>query len=98
MGQESPGGVLSCEIDRIRTFVNIGRMKLRITKCPTCGSDAIKLVRRNFKDTFDGKSFTVPNLRFYECSDCGEKAYDAEAMRAIEAVMYHEPTSSRHRS
>jgi len=27
----------------------------------------------------------VPNLEFYECAKCGERVYDREAMRKIEA-------------
>ncbi len=57
---------------------------LKITKCPTCGSGKIRKVRRNWKDTFKGQSYTVPNLTFYECPDCGEELYDREAMRKIE--------------
>lgn len=60
-------------------------MILKITRCPTCGSRKIKLVRRDWTDEVAGKRYTVPNLDFYECPNCGEKLYDQEAMRKIEA-------------
>ena len=58
---------------------------LTITKCPTCGSGKIRKVRRSWKATFEGQTYTVPNLTFHECPDCGEEIYDREAMRKIEA-------------
>jgi len=58
---------------------------LKITKCPTCGSDKIKRVRRGWKDTFEGQTYVVPDLQFWKCPDCGEELYDREAMRKIEA-------------
>ena len=58
---------------------------IKITICPTCGSNKIKKVRRNWTGKVHGKTYTVPNLEYYECPDCGEKVYDREAMRKIEA-------------
>jgi YgiT-type zinc finger domain-containing protein len=58
---------------------------LRITICPSCGSDRINLVCRDWTGKFRGQSYTVPELEFYECPDCGEKVYDQQAMRRIEA-------------
>jgi YgiT-type zinc finger domain-containing protein len=58
---------------------------IKITICPTCGSNKIKKVRRNWTDEFQGQTYTVPNLEFYECPDCGEEVYDPHAMRKIEA-------------
>lgn len=58
---------------------------VKITICPSCGSSRIKGVRQNWTGEFQGQSYTVPNLEFYECGDCGEKIYDREAMRKIEA-------------
>jgi len=66
--------------------------KLNITTCPTCGSKKIKRVRRNLTRKFDGHEYTVPNLEYYECPDCGEKVYDRDAMRQIEA---HSPAFKR---
>jgi YgiT-type zinc finger domain-containing protein len=58
---------------------------MTITFCPTCGSDQIKRVRRDWTDEFKGQTYTVPALEFWECSNCGERIYDREAMRRIEA-------------
>jgi YgiT-type zinc finger domain-containing protein len=65
-----------------------------ITICPSCGSNKIKTVRRNWTDEFQGQTFTVPNLKFHECPEWGEKMYDREAMRKIEA---HSPAFARTR-
>jgi len=65
---------------------------IRITICPTCGSDKIKKLRRNWTRKVHGEAYTVPNLEYYECPDCGEKVYDREAMRKIEA---HSPAFSK---
>jgi len=60
-------------------------MALKITICPTCGGKRIKRVKRNFKDEFQGETYVVPALEFHECPDCGERIYDRDAMRKIEA-------------
>ena len=67
---------------------------VKITICPTCGSDEIKRVRRNWTGKVQGKTYTVPALEFYECPDCGERVYDRQAMRKIET---HSPAFSRRR-
>ena len=59
---------------------------IEITHCPTCGSDKIKKVRRDWKGEFQGKSYTVTGLEFQECPVCHEKVFAPEAMRRIEAV------------
>lgn len=59
--------------------------QLRITLCPNCGSDKIRQVKRDWVDEIRGETYIVPNLEFYECPTCGEKLYDREAMRLIEA-------------
>jgi YgiT-type zinc finger domain-containing protein len=61
-------------------------MKLKINTCPSCGSQNIKRIRRNLMGKFAQRSYGVPSLEYYECPDCGEKVYDREAMRKIEAV------------
>ena len=58
---------------------------LTITSCPSCGSKKIKRLRRDWSGDFQGQAYTVPNLDYYACPDCGEKVYDREAMRQIEA-------------
>ena len=57
---------------------------IKIITCPTCGSKRIKKVRRNWSGQFQGQTYTVPSLEYYECPECEEKVYDREAMRRIE--------------
>ena len=58
---------------------------IKITICPSCGSGKIKRVRRNWTGEFQGQTYTVPDLEFHKCGECGERIYDREAMRKIEA-------------
>lgn len=60
-------------------------MTLRITICPTCGSNKIRKVQRNWTGEYQGQTYTVPSVEFFECPVCGEKVYDPDAMRRIEA-------------
>ena len=57
---------------------------LQITTCPTCGSLEIKRVCGPWSGEFQGQSYTIPLLEYYECTACGEKVYDQKAMRQIE--------------
>ncbi|PKO21442.1 MAG: hypothetical protein CVU38_14700 [Chloroflexi bacterium HGW-Chloroflexi-1] len=66
-----------------------------IRTCPTCGSDKIKKVQRDWTDEFEGQFYTVPNLEFWVCPNCGERIYDREAMRKIEA---HSPAFAKPRT
>jgi len=58
---------------------------LRITICPTCGSNKIKRVQRDWIGKFRDQTYSVPSLEFYECPVCGERIYDRQAMKQIEA-------------
>ncbi len=58
---------------------------IQITVCPSCDSTEIRTVRQDWTGKFQGRLYTVPSLEFYECPDCGERIYDREAMRRIEA-------------
>lgn len=66
----------------------------KLTFCPTCGSKKIKQIRRNLVRNFQGRSYVVPNLEYHECPDCGERVYDPQAMRKIEA---HSPAYAKKR-
>ena len=55
------------------------------TICPKCGSGQIQKVRRSWTGQYQDQTYTVPMLEFYECPNCGEKVYDRQAMRQIEA-------------
>jgi YgiT-type zinc finger domain-containing protein len=60
--------------------------KFKIKTCPSCGSDNIKLVTKDVVRNYKGRTYTVPNVEFYECYNCGEKVYDRVAIQKIEAV------------
>ena len=60
-------------------------MNLNITHCPTCGSDQIKKVCRDWTGTYQGQAYVVPELTFYECPVCGERIFDREALGRIQA-------------
>lgn len=67
---------------------------IEINFCPTCGSQNIKLVRQDFTETVKEQTYTVPDLEFSECPDCGERLFDAAAMRKIES---YSPTFAKPR-
>ena len=60
-------------------------MKLEITRCPTCGTDQIKQVRRDWTGVYHGQAYVVPALTFYECPVCGERVFEREALTKIQA-------------
>jgi YgiT-type zinc finger domain-containing protein len=66
-----------------------------ITTCPTCGSPQIKKVRRDWSGEAHGRSYTVPDLEFYECPVCGEKVYNRQAMQKIQS---HSPAFAKERT
>ena len=59
--------------------------KFRIRTCPTCGSEKIHRVLRDILRQHKGRDYIVPKVEFYECSNCGEKVFDREAMLKIES-------------
>lgn len=69
-------------------------MKIKISNCPTCGSDTIRLVTCTLHREFKGEKYTVPDITFYECPACGEHVYDLEAMDKFEA---HSPAYRKRR-
>jgi YgiT-type zinc finger domain-containing protein len=56
-----------------------------ITLCPSCSSKKIRKLKENWKGEFQGQHYTVPELEFYACPNCGEKIYDRYAIRKIES-------------
>ncbi len=60
------------------------KKKLQINNCPTCGSDKIQRVIRDLTRNYKGQNYTAPSVELYECSICGEKVYDRDAMLKIE--------------
>jgi len=67
---------------------------MKITICPTCGSNKIRLVRRDWTGNYKGEPYIVPDLEFHECPDCGERMFGKEAMEKIEA---HSPKLAKAR-
>ncbi len=60
--------------------------ELDIATRPSCSSQGIRRVRRDFQGEFRGKPYTVPLLGFWECTACGELVFDRNAVRQIQAV------------
>lgn len=58
-------------------------MRLSITHCPTCGSDQTTQVCRDWTSTYQGQSYVVPALTFYECPVCGERVFERDAVAKI---------------
>jgi YgiT-type zinc finger domain-containing protein len=58
---------------------------VEIKICPQCNSDRIRKVCRTVTRSAAGREYTVPDLEFYECPDCGEHFYGMEASRKIDA-------------
>ena len=58
-------------------------MRLSITHCPICGSDQFKQVCRDWTSTYQGQSYVVPALTFYECPVCGERVFERDAVAKI---------------
>ena len=65
---------------------------LKISACPSCGNKKVNRVQRDWLGLFHSHTYIVPQLEFYECSACGEKIYDREAMQKIEV---HSPAFTK---
>ncbi len=61
-------------------------MSLNITHCPTCGSDQIKPVCRDWTGVAKGQTYVLPALMFYECPVCGERIFEREALIRIQTA------------
>lgn len=74
-------------------------MTLNITLCPTCGSDQIKQVCRDWTGAYKGQAYVVPDLAFYECPVCGERVFEREALAKLQAhspAFPKRPPKARH--
>jgi YgiT-type zinc finger domain-containing protein len=58
---------------------------MEITFCPSCGSERIKKITATVTREFEGTTYSVPDVTYYVCPDCGEELYDGEAVRKIQA-------------
>ena len=56
-----------------------------ISVCPKCGSRKIRRVKEDYRRIFRGQEYVVSDLEFHQCPQCGERLFDREAMRRIEA-------------
>lgn len=57
--------------------------RTNITHCPTCGSDQITQVCRDWTSIYQDQSYVVPALTFYECPVCGERVFERDAVAKI---------------
>ena len=57
-----------------------------ITHCPTCGSRKIRKIQGPLTREFKGETYTVADITYHECPDCGEHLYEPEAMDKLQAA------------
>ena len=57
-----------------------------ITHCPSCGSRKIRKVRGAVSHEFEGETYTVAGVTYYQCPNCGERVYDGEAVDKMQAA------------
>jgi YgiT-type zinc finger domain-containing protein len=55
-----------------------------VPACPTCGSTQFRPVREDWAGSYAGKRYVIRKLRYFRCSQCGERVYDPSAMRRIQ--------------
>ena len=58
---------------------------LKLKTCPTCGSRRVRQVREDVTFNIRGRRHIVRDLQFIRCDACGEKLFDLEASRKIDA-------------
>lgn len=56
-----------------------------IKYCPSCGGSRIKKTRGTVTRTHEGKRYSVSGVTYFACPDCGERVYDRQAVRKIQA-------------
>jgi YgiT-type zinc finger domain-containing protein len=59
---------------------------MQISRCPSCESDRIKKVSGSVSREFEGETYTVSGVTYWACPACGERVYDQEAVRRIQAA------------
>jgi len=62
------------------------KQSIHVAACPSCGSTGIRMVRRDWSGGLKGKRYVVKDLQYFHCARCGEKVYDPDAMRRIQAA------------
>jgi YgiT-type zinc finger domain-containing protein len=61
---------------------------LTIKTCPTCGSKDIRKVLRSIANEHNGERIVVPRVPCWECPSCGERLFDREGSRRIDAAVF----------
>ena len=83
-GRKQEGsGPISPAAGRVRRF---GDLLIDAEPETLSGMRQDQEVRRKWTARFQRKTYMVPNLEFHECADCGEKVYNPQAMRRMEAA------------
>jgi YgiT-type zinc finger domain-containing protein len=59
-------------------------MRPKLTKCPTCDSTKLKLVRSDYTLKLPNRVVVVPKLDRYECPNCGEVLFDYDGIKRLE--------------
>jgi YgiT-type zinc finger domain-containing protein len=54
-----------------------------VARCPTCGRKSMRHVVRDVATRIGTRLVTVCGIRIEECSACGERLYDLEALTQI---------------
>jgi YgiT-type zinc finger domain-containing protein len=62
------------------------RLEIKLSTCPLCASDRIKRVRSDYVLKMGAKTIRIPRLERHECPNCGEKFFDYDATKRIEAA------------
>jgi YgiT-type zinc finger domain-containing protein len=52
-------------------------------RCPTCGKLGMKRVLRTIQTSLGRRRISVPGIEVEECTNCGERLYDLNALRLI---------------
>jgi YgiT-type zinc finger domain-containing protein len=73
------------------------KTQLTIKTCPNCGSDQIAKVCRDWIGEYQGQSYTVPDLEFYECPVCEERVFDRAAVAKLRqySPAYHQDVKAQ---
>ena len=61
-------------------------MKPALKHCPTCGSSRIRHRKKDWHGTYKNEEYTVEDLEYDECADCGEQVFDRDAVRHMQEV------------
>ena len=63
-------------------------MKSQLGVCPTCGSQKIRLIKKDLEFEVRGRKTVVPQVECEECPDCGEVITDYAANQYIDSIVF----------